>query len=187
MRTSSLPLRIRLLPVLLLLAAPAAALAESGRIQFPNFDGLAAKATNSVNISLDPGMLKLATEYLGNGANDASLQAAVSGLKGIYVRSFQFGTDHAYPRSDVEQVLRQLGGPGWNKLISVHNSQQHQDVDIYLYRQDKRVEGLVIVAAQPRQLTVVNIVGSMSLAQLSQLEGKFGVPSLPLPPKPAGP
>ena len=83
MRTSSLPLRIRLLPVLLLLAAPAAALAESGRIQFPNFDGLAAKATNSVNISLDPGMLKLATEYLGNGANDASLQAAVSGLKGI--------------------------------------------------------------------------------------------------------
>jgi Domain of unknown function (DUF4252) len=187
MRTSSSAIRRCLLPVLLLLVAPAAALADAGRIQFPNLDGLAAKATNSVNISLDPGMLKLATEFLGNGANDASLQAAVSGLKGIYVRSFQFGTDHAYPRSDVEQVLRQLDGPGWNKLVSVHSSQQHQDVDIYLFQQNKRIEGMVIVAAQPRQLTLVNIVGSMSLAQLSGLEGKFGVPNLPLPPKPAGP
>jgi len=181
MRASSFPYCIRLLPIVLLLATPAAAWADAGRIQFPNFDGLAAKATNSVTLSLDPSMLKLATQYMGDGANNASLQAAVSGLKGIYVRSFQFGADHAYPHSDVDEVLRQLEGPGWNKLVSVHNSQRHQDVDIYLYQQGKRVEGLVIVAAQPRELTVVNIVGSMSLAQLSQLEGKFGVPSLPLP------
>lgn len=180
MRISSFPSWARLLPVALVLAAPGAAWAQAGRIQFPSFDGLAAKATNSVNISLDPALIKLATQYMGNDANDAAVQAAVSGLKGIYVRSFQFATDHAYPPSDVDQVLRQLDGPGWNRLVSVHNSQQRQDVDIYSFQRGKHIEGLVIVAAQPRQLTVVNIVGSMSLAQLSGLEGKFGIPTVPL-------
>jgi Domain of unknown function (DUF4252) len=187
MQDSMLRSWIRLLPIVVALAAPGSAWADAGRIQFPNLDGLAAKATNTVDISLDPSLLKLASQFMGKGANDAAVQAAVSGLKGIYVRSFQFPTDNAYPRRDVDQVLSQLAGPGWNKLVSVHDSLRRQDVDVYLFQQGKRVEGLVIVAAQPRELTLVNIVGSLSLAQLSGLEGKFGVPVLPLSQKPRSP
>jgi hypothetical protein len=38
--------------------------------------------------------------------------------------------------------------------------------------------GLAIIAAEPREFTIVNIVGSIDLEDLHKLEGKFGVPNL---------
>jgi hypothetical protein len=35
--------------------------------------------------------------------------------------------------------------------------------------------------SEPREFTVVNIVGSIDLEKLRRLEGKFGVPKIPLP------
>ncbi len=186
MRRSWVSSALRLLAVALPLAMPVASLAQAGQIDLPSFDELARKATNSVNISLNPALLQLAAQYINNGNGDANVQAAVNGLKGIYVRSFEFATDNAYSASDVQRVRQQLEGPGWMKLVSVHSSQKDQDVDIYMLQREKRVEGLVIIAAQPRKLTIVNLVGSVDLAKLGQLQGKFGVPNLPLVPRSGG-
>jgi hypothetical protein len=38
--------------------------------------------------------------------------------------------------------------------------------------------GLAIIASEPREFTIVNIVGNIDLADLHNLEGKFGVPEL---------
>ena len=56
------------------------------------------------------------------------------------------------------------------------------NVDIYLRRSGDHTEGVAIIAAQPRQLTIVNIVGSIDLAKLAQLQGQFGVPKVGLTP-----
>lgn len=177
---------VRLLAALLLIAVPIASHAQAGRIALPSFDSLAKKAVSSVNISLDPSLLTLATQFMDNDPDAAAVKDVVSGIEGIYVRSFQFATDNAYSPSDVQRVRQQLEGPGWMKMVSVHSSQKDQDVDIYMLQREKRVEGLVIIAAQPRKLTIVNLVGSVDLAKLGQLQGKFGVPNLPLVPRSGG-
>lgn len=41
-----------------------------------------------------------------------------------------------------------------------------------------RTEGVAIIAAEPKQLTIVNIVGPIDLAKLAQLQGQFGVPQV---------
>ena len=41
-----------------------------------------------------------------------------------------------------------------------------------------QVGGLVVVATDLKELTIVNIVGPVDLEKLSQLEGQFGVPEL---------
>jgi hypothetical protein len=41
--------------------------------------------------------------------------------------------------------------------------------------------GLAIIASEPREFTIVNIVGSIDLAKLHRLEGKFGIPRLDVP------
>jgi hypothetical protein len=53
-----------------------------------------------------------------------------------------------------------------------------------------KAEGLAIIASEPREFTIVNIVGKVDLEQLHDLEGHFGVPDLeidtgkkPAPPK----
>jgi hypothetical protein len=38
--------------------------------------------------------------------------------------------------------------------------------------------GMAIVASEPRQFTIVNIVGSIDLNKLHKLEGHFGVPNI---------
>lgn len=48
--------------------------------------------------------------------------------------------------------------------------------DIYLLRNGDHTESVAIIAAEPRQLTIVNIVGSIDLARLARLQGQFGVP-----------
>ena len=40
------------------------------------------------------------------------------------------------------------------------------------------ISGLAVLATQPKELTVVNIIGPVDLSKLSELEGQFGVPEL---------
>jgi hypothetical protein len=38
------------------------------------------------------------------------------------------------------------------------------------------IKGLAVLAAEPKALTVVNVIGSIDLAKLRDIEGKFGIP-----------
>ena len=58
------------------------------------------------------------------------------------------------------------------------------DVDIYIMVENNRAIGLALIASEPRQITIVNIVGAIDLDKLHKLEGQFGVPKLDIdPPK----
>jgi hypothetical protein len=54
-------------------------------------------------------------------------------------------------------------------------------VDIYVCTDRGIAQGLAIIASEPREFTVVNIVGAIDLAKLHQLEGKFGIPKIAVP------
>jgi hypothetical protein len=42
--------------------------------------------------------------------------------------------------------------------------------------------GLALIASEPRQFTIVNIIGAIDLDKLHKLEGQFGVPKLDIDP-----
>src|SRR4029077_5719335 len=91
-----------LLGLAALLAAPVALGVPPARLTLPAFDALAAKATESVNISLDPALLGLAAGFLDSSdPDDAATKELIGGLKGIYVRSYTFDRDFAYPSAGV--------------------------------------------------------------------------------------
>lgn len=183
MKTSSSKWRWLLVPVAAL-AASAALAAPAALLKLPDFDALAGKATESVNISLDTSLLGLAAGFLdSSNPEDAATKELIAGLKGIYVRSYTFEEDFAYPSAQVDQVRKQLNAPGWQRLVQVNNSRDHTHVDIYVSVDRGLANGLAIIASEPRQFTIVNIVGSIDLAKLHRLEGKLGVPKLDLPPE----
>jgi hypothetical protein len=43
---------------------------------------------------------------------------------------------------------------------------------------NNQATGLALIASEPRQFTIVNIVGAIDLDKLHKLEGQFGVPKL---------
>ncbi len=165
----------------LLALARVAAAAPPGALAIPSFDSLTQKARQTVDITLDADMLGLATGFLdASKPADAAAKEVIRGLKGIYVRSYTFDKDFAYPESDIEKVRKQLAAPGWQRLVVVHNSPAHSNVDIYLCVDQGRASGLAIIASEPRAFTIVNIVGAIDLAKLHALEGKFGIPQMQL-------
>jgi hypothetical protein len=169
-----------LLPIVLLWLSPQLlAAAPEPKLLLPNFDGLAEKASESVTITLDSSLLGMAARFLDpNDPEDAAAKEVLSGLQGIYVKSYTFDDEFAYPKADVDRIRKQLSSPGWSRLVEVRSRKEQANVDIYISVAGNKALGLAIIATEPREFTIVNIVGSVDLDKLHKLEGKFGVPKL---------
>ena len=160
------------------LASPAAA-QTPGQLRLPEFAGLAEKAAESVSVQLDPQVLGLACRFLDSSdPEQASVQQMCQSLRGIYVRKFTFDKDYAYPQSDIDGVRRQLAAPGWSQLVGATSKKENTDVNVYLLIDKGQAKSLAIIASEPREFVIVNIVGNIDLEKLHQLEGQFGVPEL---------
>ena len=161
----------------IVIAALSLALAVPASAQRLNFDfgTLAERASETVDVTLDGPMLRFALKFLSDEKTDErSVKDMVRKLEGIYVRSFEFDEDGGYDRRLVDRLRSQLG-PSWKKIVTVQ-SRTRENVDIYTDMRGETIAGLVIISAEPRELTVVNIVGPIDLDRLADLEGKFGIP-----------
>jgi len=148
------------------------------QLQLPDLSKLSAGAIDVVDVSVDQALLGLAASFMSGQTDDAEIKSLVSSLKGIYVKSFTYGKDGAYDPSILEGVRRQLSGGQWSRLLATKSAAEGSDVAIYLWRNGDKAGGLAVLSVEPREVTLVNIVGTIDLEQLRSLQGKFGVPDL---------
>ena len=168
-------------PFLLVVFCAVLAKAQDARLEISQLDKLASRAAETVEVSLDERLLRIAAKFLkSEDPDEAKIKELVSGLKGVYVRVFEFENPGEYSTNDLEVIRSQLQAPGWTKIVGVRSRRDGENVDVYLKYQGDNVLGLAILAAEPKELTVVNIVGPIDLEKLSQLEGQFGIPKLGL-------
>ena len=176
----------RLAPVLLfIVTAHVVTTAQSAKLQLDQLDVLANRASETVDVKLDEHLMQMTAKFFNPKDNDdAEIRELIKNVKGIYVKSFTFEKENEYTTTDVESVVSQLKGGGWNKIIGVTSKKDGDNVDVYLLTIGDQVGGLAVVSIEPKEFTVVNIVGPVNLEKLTQLEGSFGVPVLNLPQKP---
>ncbi|MGH9405330.1 MAG: DUF4252 domain-containing protein [Terriglobia bacterium] len=168
----------------------AAAQAQGGKIQMDELQRLAAKAQNVTNVALDQGMLQLASGFMAKGksANSAQVRHLLGQLKGVYVKDFEFAHEGAYTQRDVDQILCQVQGHAWKQVVSSVSKEDRETDAIYVLHDGNSFKGILIVSAEPKELAVVNIVGSIDPSELGRLHGMFGIPDRKFgPPKPPAP
>ena len=166
------------------LLIPAAAHAQDARLRLDHLDKLASRATERINISLDGSLLRLAAGVLSERQpEEAAAKELLQGIREIQVRVYEFENSGAYSDADVQTIRQQLAAPEWSRIVGVRSASKGDDVEVYVWRSKDRVEGIAILAAEPNELTVVNIVGPINLARLLALSGQFGIPRLSLPQK----
>ena len=132
------------------------------------------RAEEVVDVTLDASMLRIASRFLGKNPDEKAIREIVQGLQGIYVRSYEFASEDEYDRGIVERLRSQLGST-WKPLVTVR-SKLKKNVNIYADMRGEQITGLVVIATEPRELTVVNIVGPIDIDKLAQLQGEFGIP-----------
>jgi polynucleotide 5'-kinase involved in rRNA processing len=170
-------LKLASLAVLVALGA-ATAMAQDPKIKTSQLDALASKASQTVDVNIDERLMQFAAKFLnGKDEDEAKVKDLVNGLKGIYVKSFEFENEGQYVEADLEGIRSQLRNPAWNKIVNVR-SKREGSVEVYLMQVGNNITGLAVLASDTKEVTVVNIVGPVDLDKLTQLEGNFGIPDL---------
>jgi|SRR5687767_505483 len=163
---------------LLLVAPICAAQTQDPRIKTGSLDHLATKASQTVDVNIDERLIRMASRLLSEkNADEKDVKQLIAGIKGIYVRSFQFENDGQYSPADVESIRSQLRGPSWTKMVNV-TSKKDGSLEVYILLQGEQIGGLAVISSDDREFTVVNIVGPVDIDKLSKLEGQLGVPEL---------
>ena len=176
-------LRAITVSTLLLAATVVTVRAQSAKLQIDQLDSLANKASETVDVKLDEHLMQLTAKFfVSKDPDDAEIRELIKGVKGIYVKSFTFEKEGEYSPAEIDSVMSQLRGGAWSKIIGVTSKKDGDNVEVYLNTAGDQINGLAVLSIEPKEFTVVNIVGPINLEKLVQLEGQFGVPYLNLPP-----
>jgi hypothetical protein len=166
---------------LFLLILAAAALAAPQQFKL-NLDSIASKASDSVDVSLSGATLRFAARFLDSGDPDeAAVKKLIAGLEGIYIKHFEFKRDNMWTEADLDPIRKQLHSPEWQRIVGVTEDDGGSVSDVYLRMEGEKATGVAILVAESRELTVINIIGSIDLDQLAELSGHFDIPKLKVP------
>jgi hypothetical protein len=156
-------------------AAPALA-QDHAMIDMSNLDKFADKADKVINVTVNEKLLVLAASFLNDKKPDeAKIKQLILGLKGVFVKRFEFQKEGEFTMADVDSIRSQLNAPGWASVANVR-SKHEGNYDVSIMSEGSVIKGLAVLAAEPKAFTVVNIVGPIDVAKLAELEGKFGIP-----------
>jgi Domain of unknown function (DUF4252) len=157
----------------------AAGFAQNARLELGQLDKLAAKASQTANVTLEGPMLKLAAQAMQEKASKSTSSkkqmaaGLVERLKGVYVRNFEFAKPGEYTKADLDSVMNQLQTGGWKPMVHVEEKDSGETTGVYVMEEGGEIVGMAVVAAEPKELTVVNLVGPIDFSQLGGL-GNLG-------------
>lgn len=161
---------------LVVFGVAATARGQTARLEMGQLDKLGAKASQTVDLNIDERMVQLAAKFLsGKDPDEVRIKELVTGLKGIYVKVFEFEGEGVYSQVDIDSIRSQLTNPVWTRFLNV-KSKKEGSIEVYLMTNASQIGGLVVLSWAPKELVVVNIIGPVDLEKLSQLEGRFGIP-----------
>ena len=148
-----------------------------------SLEKLAEKAEQSVNVTLEGTMLRLAGRFLsGKDPDTGKAREVFAGLESVHVRSFEFAREGEYNMADVDAVRAQLQSPAWSRMVGVRSKRSNGDAgdaDVYVkIAGNGLLGGVVVISAEPKELTIVTIVGTLDPQHLADLGGQFHIPEL---------
>src|SRR5215471_19117058 len=107
--------------------------AQTAKLQLDQLDVLAGRASETVDVKLDEHLMQTTAKFFsGKDPDDAEIRDLLKNLKGIYVKSFEFEKENEYTPADLESVVSQLRGGGWNKIVGITSKKDGENVDVYL-------------------------------------------------------
>ena len=175
--------KIYTLKIILILFASTAAItanAQDAHLRFENLNRLETKAQDVVEVNIDGKLLDLAKRVMVkvDDPNSKKIAQAISGLKGIYVRVYNFAGENEYNAADVDEIRSQLQSPAWEKLANVRSKKNNQKVDVFTMFAGNEMSGVAVVVSDSKSIAVVNVIGPIDIDLLAEMSGKLNIPKI---------
>jgi hypothetical protein len=160
-----------------LLIAVSGTCAWSQSLDLSSLDKLAARAKEAHKVSLDKEQLeKLKRMNLADGGNDQDIKKLMTGLGSIQVRNFEFEKAGEYADTDLDAVRAQIAKmPNCTSIVDSKEKEEHSQIFL-CGDEGGKGGGLAIISAEPKELSVVYIRGSVNFSDLGKLNGLMGIP-----------
>src|SRR5579859_4256115 len=148
---------------------------QDAKLQLGNLDKLSEKAARVTDVTLDGSLLQFAVNLIEKVDSEDKkdvdqLQSIIKNLKGIYIKSFEFDEASQYSKGDIDAIRSQLSSPRWSKIVQSMEKRRNEYDEIYVLKNGDRIGGVVILVAEARELTVVNLVGDVPMDKIASLE-----------------
>ena len=152
-------------------------------IDLSSLEGLRENADNVVSVSIGPELLAFANAFLSDeDEEEAAALQVTERLKAIGVRVFEFNEPGQYDTEDLDAVWKQLDADGWNRIVEIDQEDSQTGVWMYMEPEVARasgtVGGMAVLVEEDDKIVLVNIVGSISPADLAALGAQFDLNDL---------
>ena len=141
---------------------------------------LAERATHVTEVTLDKNMLAFAAKFMDkdkdDDKDDEAVKEMIRNLKGVYVRDYEFDKEHSYSAEELEGLRKYFEGANWSPMVHERTKGAPEGTDIYLKLEDGKVQGLFVLDAEEKELSLVLILGPVDIDKISELGGSFGIP-----------
>lgn len=137
---------------------------------------LAAKASDVTEVTLGKNMLEFAARFLNNKDEDqAATRKLIEGLKGIYVREYDFDKEGEYSMDQVQQLRAYFETSEWSPIVRERERKSGETTDVMVKLVNGEPQGMFILEAEPKELTIVLILGPIHMDDLAKLSGVAGL------------
>ena len=140
---------------------------------------LAARATNVTEVTLGKNMLGFAAKFMnGKDKDEAATRNLIEGLDGIYVRSYEFDKEGQYSMDEIEQLRKYFETSEWSPMVRERERKTGETTDVMVKLVNGETRGMFILSAEPKELTIVLILGPIKMDDLGKLKGIGGLSAL---------
>ena len=140
---------------------------------------LAARASNVTEITLGKNMLAFAAKFMDkNDEDEAATRKLIEGLDGVYVREYEFDKEGEYSVDDIAKLRAYFETGDWTPIVRERSRKDGENADIMMKMVNGETHGMFILETEPRELTIVLILGPIHVDDLSRLTHISGLGAL---------
>jgi|ERR1035441_9662354 hypothetical protein len=140
---------------------------------------LAARASDVTEVTLGKNMLAFAAKFMnGKDKDEAATRHLIEGLEGIYVREYEFDKEGEFSMDDVEKLRKYFETSEWSPIVRERERKNRETTDVMVKLVNGETHGMFILEVEPKELTIVLILGPIHMEDLGKLKGIGGLSSL---------
>jgi Domain of unknown function (DUF4252) len=140
---------------------------------------LAARASNVTEVTLGKNMLAFASKFMnGKDQDEAATRRLIEGLDGIYVREYEFDKEGQYSAEEIEKLRQYFETSEWSPIVRERDKRNGETTDVMMKMVNGESHGMFILEVEPKELTVVLILGPIRTEDLGKLKGLGGLGAL---------
>ena len=161
------------------LGAPVAAQTSQLPAPPPIEKELAARASNVTEVTLGKNMLGFASKVMnGKDKDETATKHLIEGLDGIYVRDYEFDKEGQFTPDEVDQLRKYFETSEWSPMVHERDRKNNESTDVMVKLVNGESHGMFILDVEPKELTIVLILGPIRMEELGELNGVAGLGAL---------